>query len=120
MEQMCGQWPPLVSHVEFLRLHHHSLEEKKQREVITLWLRFLRLFTAVRTLHLHGIGTVSPVAHTLGGLEGRRAAEVLPMPHRINFSCSELGVPEALRLLGSFVVAREESEHPVVVEGPRS
>ena len=48
------------------------------RDLTTSWLGFLRAFTAVQTL-----GTVPRVAHTLGNLGGKGAAEVLPALHTI-------------------------------------
>ena len=49
------------------------------------------------------------------GLEGERATEVLPALRAIKLRCSELGKSESLRSLKPFIVAREESEHPVAV-----
>ena len=50
-----------------------------------------------------------------GGPNEERTAEALPMLGTINLSCSELCASETFRLLGSFLVAREGSEHPAVV-----
>jgi hypothetical protein len=67
IEQICRQCPPLFSHEEFLGLHHYSLEEKQWWEAITLWLRFLHLFTAMHILHLYEMAIVSHISHTPGG-----------------------------------------------------
>jgi len=118
IQRICAQWPPLFSHVEWLKLQVEVFpEEKRWREVITPWLGFLRAFTAVQTLHLRGEVTVSHVARILDELEGERAPEVLPALRAIGLHCSELGKSESLRSsLEPFIVAREESEHPVTVE----
>ena len=61
---------------------------------------------------------VPRIAHVLWVLEGERAtdSEVLPALRTIKLDCPEPGArSEILRLLGPFLVAREESEHPVVV-----
>ena len=119
MQRICAQWPPLFSHVEWLKLQVDFFpEEKRCREAITPWLGFLRAFTAVQTLHLRGEATVSHVARILDELEGERAPEVLPALRAIELHCSESGKSESLRSLEPFIVAREESEHPVTVEIP--
>ena len=51
----------------------------------------------------------------LEGLEGDRAAKVLPALRANQLFGSEEGVSEIRRLLGPFLVAREELGHPVVV-----
>jgi len=120
MEQIYAQWPPLVSHVKSLKLGDSFLSEEGWWEVIkpAAWIGFLCPFTAVQTLRLRGIAMVHHIVHHLGRLEGERAAEVLPALCTIELVCSELGArseSESLRLLGPFLVARKESERPVVV-----
>jgi hypothetical protein len=127
MERICTQWPPLVSHVELLKLggSNSAFKRKKWQEVITPWLGLLHRFTAMRTLRLHGAATVSHVAHILGELEGERATEVLPALRTIELSHSSLylrriDASETVHILESFLTAREEWEHPVVVNvGPK-
>ena len=127
VERVLAQWPPLVSHVEFLELNddYFISEQKKWWAGITPWLGFLRPFTAVQTLRLCGTATVSHVTHVLAGLEGERPTEVLPALRTIKVDCPQQGASESeiLRLLQPFLVAREESGHPVVVVvniGPKS
>jgi len=116
MEQIFTQWPPLVAHVESLKLYDVVYEEEKSWEGITPWLGPLRPFTAVRTLQLGGMPIVALVARILGELEGERATEVLPALRTIELGYSEPGASDSFRLLlGPFLDAREESEHPVAV-----
>jgi len=58
---------------------------------------------------------MSHVAPALGGLEGKGATEVLPALCTIKVDCKVQDASEILRLLRPFLVAREESGHPVVV-----
>jgi len=116
MERICAQWPPLVSLVEIFQLDNLFYEEEKWWETVAPWLGFLRPFTAVQTLRLYGIDPVSHVTHMLGGLKGERATKVLPALRTIELHCLEPGGSESLRLLEPFLVAREESEHPVAVD----
>ena len=119
MKRICAQWPPLVvSHVEVLNLYDDFYQGIQWLEavMVTPWLVFLRPFTTVQTLRLHGRAEVPPhVVYMLGPLEGGCAMEVLPALHTIELHCSEQGRSKALRLLRPFLVAREESECPVVV-----
>jgi len=117
MERICAQWPPLVSHIEVLNLYDNfSPLSKWLEEVMTApWRPFLRPFTAVQTLRLHARTGVPPhVAYMLGKLDGRSATEMLPALHTIELDCSEGNVSEALRLFRPFLLARKESECPVV------
>ena len=122
MERICAQWPRLVSHAEQLELDEsgHSWEEKKWWEGVTQWLGLLRPFTAVHTLRIFEMTKVSPshLVHILGELEGERATEVLLALRTVELSAILASPPdssETLRLLGPFLAAREEWEHPVVV-----
>jgi len=120
-ERICAQWPPLVSRVEFLKLSddYYAEEEKTLLEATTAWLGLLRRFTAVQTLRLVGRATMFHVGHILAELERERAMEVLPALRTIELSAGG-GFPqdrsETLGLLGPFLAAREEWEHPVVVK----
>jgi hypothetical protein len=117
MEEICAQWPPLVSRVKFLRLDDGFYSgHGAWREDVAPWLGFLRPFTAVQTLRLCGEAPVSHVANVLGGLEGKGATEVLPTLSAIELHSAEEYNSEASCLLEPFLVAREESEHPVVVD----
>ena len=69
----------------------------------------------MQTLHLYVVTRDPHVAHMLEGLEGDRAAKVLPALRANQLFGSEEGVSEIRRLLGPFLVAREELGHPVVV-----
>ena len=122
MKRICAQWPPLVvSRVEVLDLYDDFFEEIKWSEavMVTPWLVFLRPFTAVQTLRLHSRAEVPPhVAYMLGPLEGGWATEVLPALNTIELDYSGRGASETLCLLKPFLVAREESEFPVIVLCP--
>ena len=126
-ERICAQWPPLVSHVELLKLGYSGADfkERKWRETITPWLGLLRPFTAVRTLCLFGTASPPHVAYILGELGGERTTEVLPALRTINLSlravatryyyAHRLDASETLRLLGPFLAARKERERRVLV-----
>jgi hypothetical protein len=121
MAQICAQWPPLVSHADFLELDDEFSEENKWSETttVTLWQRFLRPFTAVQTLRLPVIDQVPHVAHMMGQLKGERATEVLPALRTIELQLvlgrSKRLSSKFLRLLGPFLDARKELGRPVVV-----
>lgn len=117
MEEICAQWPPLVSRVKFLRLDDCFYSgHEAWREDVAPWLGFLRPFTAVQTLRLCGEAPVSHVANVLGRLEQKGATEVLPTLSAIELHSAEDVDSEASCLLEPFLVAREESEHPLVVD----
>jgi hypothetical protein len=121
MAQICAQWPPLVSHAEFLELDDEFSEENKWSETttVTLWQRFLHPFTAVQTLRLPVIDQVPHVAHMMGQLKGEWATEVLPALRTIELQLilgrSKRLLSKFLRLLGPFLDARKELGRPVVV-----
>ena len=118
IEQICAQWPPLISHIEVLTSYDDFSQESRYSDsvIITPWSGCLRPFTAVQTLRLHAIAKGPPyVSYVLGRLEGGSATEVLPALRTIELYCSEQGTTEALCLLTPFLVAREESECPVAV-----
>jgi hypothetical protein len=110
------QCSALLSHVERLEIGGDDLYFGPWwRQGNELWLEFLRPFTAVQTLHLAGEDLLPHLAGILGAVMGKRAAHVLPALHTILLSDSE---PKYFydNLLKQFIVAREHSEHPVVVE----
>jgi hypothetical protein len=106
VERICSQWPLLVSHVEVLKLEDLFYEEERWWEAVTPWLELLRPFTAVQTLRLRGVVTVTHVAHILGGERGEGARGVLPAIRAIEFHCPEIDESEALGLLEPFLAAR--------------
>lgn len=115
MERICTQFQISFSHVEWLELDGYlSLEHRWG--LSTSWLGFLLPFTAMQTLHLSGKGIVSHVARMLGGVTGERATEVLPALNTIVLSCPRRKVSKVVLLLEAFVIAREHSGHPVVVQ----
>ena len=72
MERICAQWPPFVSHAEFLKLDDGYGEMNQWWEAMTPWLGFLRPFIAVQTLHLYVVTRDPRVAHVLGGSREKR------------------------------------------------
>ena len=70
----------------------------------------------MQALRLCGDAPVSHVANVLRGLEGKEATEVLPRLSAIELHSAEQVDSEASRSLEPFLVAREESERPVVVD----
>jgi len=116
LEQIGTQWSDLLSHVERLEIGGDDLYFGPWwQEGNALWLEFLRPFTAVQTLRLSGEDLLPHLAGILGAVTGKRAAQVLPALHTILLWDSE---EEEYydHLLKPFLVAREHSEHPVVVE----
>ena len=115
MERICTRCPTIFCHVERLELDGYlSLEHQWERS--TSWLGFLRSFTAMQTLHLSGKGIMPYVARTLGGVAGERATEMLPSLNTLVLSRSRREVSKAALLLEPFIIAREHSGHPVVVQ----
>lgn len=106
MERICSQWSLLVSHVEVLKLEDFFYEEERWWEVVTPWPELLRPFTAVQTLRLRGVVTVTHVAHILGGERGEGARGLLPAIRDIEFHCPEIDDSEPLSLLEPFLAAR--------------
>jgi len=115
MEQICTQYPPLLSHIERLCLSGVDVEYRYW-PLSAPWLGFLRPFTAVQTLHLSGSLIMPRVSDTLGKLAEKRAAEVLPALHTLVLDLPREAVSEAARLVEPFIVARKYSEHPVVLK----
>ena len=114
MERICGQWLPIVSHAELLKLGD-EFTEKKEWESTTPWLEFLRPFIAVQTLRIRVTDKRPHIAHILEGLKGKGAIESLPALRTIEFISSELVASESMLLLEPFLFARDESEHPIEV-----
>jgi hypothetical protein len=115
MEQFCTRCPPLLSHIERLKLADDVTGWYAQ-PFTAPWLEFLQQFTAVQTLCLCGPVIVPDVSRTLGELAEERATEVLPALNTLVLSWSRKEVSEAARLVEPFIVARKHSEHPVIVE----
>jgi hypothetical protein len=88
-------------------------------EDFTEWSGFFRQFTVLWALYLWVPEGVPLIAYVIGTLEGERATEVLPALRTIGicYPGQASGArSETLRLLGPFLAAREETEHPVVVD----
>ena len=116
MERFFAQWPPLVSHVEFLELGDNCSGERWGVRVSWRRLGFLPRFPAVQTLHFSVVGEVPTLPYMLWGLEGERAAKVLPALHTIELACPELYARiETFGVLAPFLAARKEAELPVIV-----
>ena len=118
MEQICTRCPPLLSHIERLQLAEDDVESwyTSTWPLAAPWLKFLRPFTAVQTLHLPGSVITPDISRTLGELAEERSTEVLPVLHTLVLSWTREEVFEAARLVEPFIVARNHSEHPVVVK----
>jgi hypothetical protein len=119
IEQIGTQWSAFLSHVEQFEIGGYLYYIGFcWQEGNALWLKFLRPFIAVQTLRLAGDGLLPYLANTgvLGRRTGERAAGVLPALHTILLCGSSSKVEEYARLLEPFIVGREHSGHPVVVE----
>jgi hypothetical protein len=80
----------------------------------TLFLRLFRPFIAVQILHV-GFGLHELMASALQELTGERVMEVLPALRSLSlvgFRSDNRVIPKALK---SFVTARQQSNHPVIV-----
>jgi len=116
MEAFSTGCPPLLSHIERLKIGGDDVDGWYSWPHTAPWLEFLQPFTSVQTLHLSGEVIMPHVSRTLGELAGERATEVLPALHTLMLSWTRELVSEAVRLVKPFIVARKHSEHPVVVE----
>jgi hypothetical protein len=115
LEQVFSLCFPLLSHVGSLELFDHDVQPHQDA---SLWLAFLRPFTAVRSLIFWDQGSAVQVTGVLGELAEERAAEVLPMLRAIRWygSCDWDEVePLVIPLLQPFIDTRELSGHPVEV-----
>ena len=115
MGQLCTRCPPLLSHIERLRLVGGDDDFGYTEPPTAPWLKFLQPFTAVQTLHLSGSVIMPDVSRTLGELAEERATEVLPVLHTLVLSSPREEVSEAVRLVEPFIVARKHSEDPVAL-----
>ena len=114
VERTWTQCQALLSHMESLQLCGEFLEDWNSWQA--LWQGFFEPFTAIQTLHLSGEVLTPQVTGMLGALMEEGAIEVLPTFHTLVLECWEAVVFEADCLLEPFIVAREHSEHPVVVK----
>ena len=115
MEQICTRYPPLLSHIERLKLWGDDVEYRYW-PLSAPWLEFLQPFTALQTLHLSGTVTMAGVSGALGELAEESAAEVLPALHTLELEWAREEVSEAARLVKPFIVTRKHSGHPVVLK----
>jgi hypothetical protein len=119
LERLVTQCLALFSRVERLEISGYGLYFGWWWQNFSAsWLGFLRPFTAVQTLRLVGQDLLPHLARMLGKLTEERVPDVLPALHTIllwGSPCDKNASEKAL-LFKPFIVAREHSEHPVVVE----
>ena len=116
VEQILTQCLPLTSQVYHLYLCSTT---SPGPEDSALWLRVLRLFTAVQVLDVIGDVLGLDIAHTLSDLEVSSAADVLPMLHTIVLHAIEEIGPMVTPLFRPFLDARKLSDRPVAIVEPR-
>jgi hypothetical protein len=119
LERLVTQCLGLFSRVERLDISGYDLYFGWWWQNLSAsWLGFLRPFTAVQTLRLVGHDLMPHLARMLGNLTEERVAEVLPALHTTLLwgSPRDKKASEKALLFKPFIVAREHSEHPVVVE----
>ena len=114
--QICNVHFPFLSQVDRLDISWASgLELEQMNEVDpSQWLELFRPFRGVRSLYVSE--TPGPlVAAALGELTGERTMEVLPALELLALDELELS-GSARDAMGSFISARQVSDHPVVVQ----
>ena len=115
MKKVYPQFLPLLSQTDDLELFDHDAQDDQDS---TLWLEFLRPFSAVKTLMIIDERSLNQIARVLGGLTDERAADVLPMLDTIG-SYDETVWDEVkswlIPLVQPFVDARQLLGHPVIV-----
>ena len=116
LKKIYPQLVPLLSQTDDLELFDHYAQDDQDS---TLWLEFLQLFSAVKTLLIYDEKSLNQIARVLGGLTGERAAEVLPALDTIVWF--DKTVWDQVKswlfpLVQLFLDARQLSSRPVVVE----
>ena len=111
---------PLLSQINYLELFDHDAQDDQDS---TLWLEFLRPFSAVKTLCFHDQNSLKQIARVLGELTDEGAAAVLPMLDTIMWFDKTYWDPVwdpvkswLFPIVQPFVDARQLLGHPVVVK----
>jgi len=111
---------PLLSQINDLeiRVFNHDAQDDQD---CTLWLEFLRPFSALKTLCFWEQNSLKHIARVLGGLTDERAADVLPLLDTIVWFDNWDPVWDQVKswllpLVQPFVDARQLLGHPVVVK----
>jgi len=114
------QFLPHLSQIAYLELFDHDVQDDQDS---TLWLAFLRPFSAVKTLCFRDQNSLRQIARVLGELTDERAADVLPMLDTIVWSDKTYWDPLwdqvkswLFPLVQPFLDARQLLGHPVVVK----
>jgi len=121
LTEIYPQFWPLLSRIHYLELCDHDVQDVQDS---TLWLEFLRPFTAVKTLYFRDQNSLKQIARVLGELTDERAADVLPMLDTIIMWLDRSyrhPVWDQVKawlfpLVQPFVDARQLLGHPVVVK----
>jgi len=121
MAQICTMCLPPLPTVENLRLDFsterlYSEMDMDRDEDVDLWLEFLRLFTAVKSLYL-SVEFQPNMESSLQELVGGRTTEVLPSLQNIFLERPEPSEPSGVfqEAIGQFVAARQLSGHPIAI-----
>ena len=120
LKKIYPQFVPLLSQTDYLELFDHDAQDDQDS---TLWLEFLRPFSAVKTLCFHDQNLLRQIARVLGELTDERAADVLPMLDTIVWLDKTYWDPLwdqvkswLFPLVQPFLDARQLLGHPVVVK----
>ncbi|KAH9971484.1 hypothetical protein BGW80DRAFT_1460451 [Lactifluus volemus] len=112
--QICNQLSFIPSSVDQLTID--NMESIPQVDMDdTQWLELLQPFTAVQTLRILSDDIESLIVPALRGLSGELATQVLPALEGLQLS----GYQASERYNWPFIIARQHSDHPVVLGKPK-
>ncbi|KAH9971509.1 hypothetical protein BGW80DRAFT_1460466 [Lactifluus volemus] len=119
MAQICNQLSFILSSIDQLSIAYvgsipqdvGSIPQVDMDD--TQWLELLQPFTAVQTLRILSRHIESLIVPALRGLSGELATQVLPALEELQLS----GYQASERYNWPFVIARQHSDHPVVLGG---
>jgi F-box-like len=108
--QICNQLSFILSSIDQLSIDNEGSIQQVDMDD-TQWLELLQPFTAVQTLRILSDDIESLVVPALRGLSGELATQVLPALEELQLSW----YPPSRRYNWPFLIARQHSDHPVVV-----
>ncbi|KAH9971516.1 hypothetical protein BGW80DRAFT_1561523 [Lactifluus volemus] len=112
MAQICNQLSFILSSIDQLNIDNSGSIRQVDMDD-TQWLELLQPFTAVQTLRILSHDIESLIVPALRGLSGELATQVLPALEELQLS----GYQPSQRYNWPFIIARQHSDHPVVLGG---
>ncbi|KAH9971492.1 hypothetical protein BGW80DRAFT_442457 [Lactifluus volemus] len=110
--QIYNQLSFILSNIDQLSIENRESIQQVDMDD-TQWLELLQPFTAVHTLRILSHDIESLVVPALRGLSGELATQVLPALEELQLS----GYQASERYNWPFIIARQHSDHPVVLGG---